>query len=290
MATARLLRASKPVDYVFSSSSSSSSPVRRVRCTAKATGFNGETKVSGNGERKSTVAMKASVVASESLIASKPLVEQGKDLVCQLANAPDALLKMLKPLRFDVQTFIERVIIDCRFFTVLAVAGSLLGSVLCFMEGCLLVLESYFQYFHSLSQKFNQADMVQSLIEAMDMFLVGTAMLIFGMGLYVMFVGSKNINGPNPSLPRSNLFGLFHLKTPPTWIKMDCVSQAKSKIGHAVMMILQVGILEKFKSIPLVTSLDFVCFAGAILISSACIFVLSRLSGGPLKIGSLRIL
>lgn len=61
---------------------------------------------------------------------------------------------------------------------------------------------------------------------------------------------------------------------------MQSVSQAKSRIGHAVMMILQVGVLEKLKDIPVVTGVDLACFAGAVLISSASIFLLSRLSAG----------
>ena len=64
----------------------------------------------------------------------------------------------------------------------------------------------------------------------------------------------------------------------PTWAAMQSVSQAKSKIGHAVMMILQVGVLEKLKSVNLVTAVDLACFAGAVLMSSASIFLLSRLS------------
>lgn len=67
-------------------------------------------------------------------------------------------------------------------------------------------------------------------------------------------------------------------QTPPKWVEMGSVSQAQSRIGHAVMMVLQVEVLEKFNSIPVVTSLDLVCFAGAALLSSACIFLLSRLS------------
>ena len=59
---------------------------------------------------------------------------------------------------------------------------------------------------------------------------------------------------------------------------MQSVSQAKSKLGHAVMMLLQVGVLDKFKSVPLVTGTDLACFAGTVLISSACIFVLSKLA------------
>ncbi|GKV29832.1 hypothetical protein SLEP1_g38724 [Rubroshorea leprosula] len=271
MATARLLRASNPLDRVFSFS-----PVKTVSCISKVPGLNTEKMGSGDGQRKSSVAVKAAVDVATSFPERKD--QQAAD---------DTVLKVLGPIvkprpwRLEIQNLIEKVIIDCRFFTVFAVVGSLLGSVLCFLEGCLLVLESYFQYFHSLSQRSDQGNMVHLLIEAIDMFLVGTAMLVFGMGVYVMFVGSKNIKR---SLSRSNLFGLFHLKTPPTWIQMDCVSQAKSKIGHAVMMILQVGIVEKFKSTPLVTCSDLACFAGAVLISSATIFLLSRLSAGPSKI------
>lgn len=47
-----------------------------------------------------------------------------------------------------------------------------------------------------------------------------------------------------------------------------------------MMMILQVGVLEKLKDIPVVTGVDLACFAGAVLISSASIFLLSRLSAG----------
>ncbi|MCI27163.1 hypothetical protein A2U01_0048361, partial [Trifolium medium] len=57
-------------------------------------------------------------------------------------------------------------IIDCRFFTLFAVAGSLLGSVLCFLEGCVLVIESYAHYLHTMSQRLDQGHLVHLLIEA----------------------------------------------------------------------------------------------------------------------------
>lgn len=63
---------------------------------------------------------------------------------------------------------------------------------------------------------------------------------------------------------------------------MESVTQAKYRIGYAAIMILQVGLLEKFKKVPLVTSLDLACFAGAVLVSSASIFDLSKLSVGDI--------
>lgn len=44
------------------------------------------------------------------------------------------------------------------------------------------------------------------------MFLVGTAMLVFGVGLYAMFMGSKAVNDKGPRFTDSNLFGLFYMK------------------------------------------------------------------------------
>ncbi|KAG8632534.1 hypothetical protein MANES_18G031533v8 [Manihot esculenta] len=171
--------------------------------------------------------------------------------------------------------FIEKAIIGCGFFTLFAIAGSLLSSVLCFLEGCSLILESYFHYFSSLSQSSDQGQMVQLLIEAIDLSLVGTAMLIFGVGLHVILVGPNHSKAKRQWLPESNFFGLFYLK-------MESVTQAKYRIGYAAIMILQVGLLEKFKKVPLVTSLDLACFAGAVLVSSASIFDLSKLSVGDI--------
>ncbi|OIW10271.1 hypothetical protein TanjilG_28022 [Lupinus angustifolius] len=143
-------------------------------------------------------------------------------------------------------------------------------------RGCFLVIESYKHYFHTLSHSLEQGHLVHLLIEAIDMFLVGTALLTFGVSLFVMFVGPRAAE--KESLPYgSNLFGLFYMKTAPRWVGKKSIEEVKLKIGHAVMMILQVGVLEKLKDIPFVTGLDLACFAAAVFTSSASIFVLSRL-------------
>ncbi|CAL8099967.1 unnamed protein product [Prunus armeniaca] len=225
MATTRLLRTFKPMTF-HSSSSSSSLPPKTLRCSSKAGSLSGEKRLGGkndNHERKQTVVVEASMATSDTMsITLKPQVNRGRfaELVSLLTKTNRALLILLrtalkpKPSRQQVQMFIERGIIDCRFFTLLAVAGSLLGSVLCFVEGCFMVLESYFQYFHALSHKTDQGHMVHLLIEAIDMFLVGTAMLIFGVGLYAMFVGSKAVKEKGPRFSESNFFGIFYMKVP----------------------------------------------------------------------------
>lgn len=143
------------------------------------------------------------------------------------------------------------------------------------------------------------------------MFLTGTAMLIFGVSLYSMFIGSKNQKDTRDRTIKrqdSNLFGLYSstcavsrrsisrnlgfLPYPdvyvskilfqklPAWVELDSVSHASLKIGHAVMIILQVGVLEKFKSVPLHSGLDLACLSVVLLFCSASIFILSRLTPG----------
>ncbi|XP_020994918.1 uncharacterized protein LOC107481073 isoform X1 [Arachis duranensis] len=262
---ARLLRTStnyyRPIRFLHSSSSSSSCFVKCVSThqSSKATSLNSNNG-DNTGQRKPVVAVKAASVAAK-------------------INKP--WNNILHP-----EMLIERAIIDCRFFTLLAVAGSLLGSLLCFVEGCVLVVECYGHYFHTLGQRLDQHHLVQLLIEAIDMFLVGTALLVFGAGLYTMFVGSRTTNNNKKKEKdatsmhsESNILDLFYTKTGggPGWVGMQSIEEAKSKIGHAVMMIVQVGILEKLKDIPLVTAIDLASFAAVLLTSSASIFVLSKL-------------
>ncbi|XP_048226941.1 uncharacterized protein LOC8260922 isoform X2 [Ricinus communis] len=262
MTTTRMLPSYRPMHHVHPPGLASSS-VSTVKCIGKTSGLGGEKMVSSGDcdKKKPKIAVKASVATTKSLITAEQVVDRGLiDLASLLAIVGNALVKVLRPAvkrrqwKLQAQMLLEK--------------------------GCFLILESYFHYFSSLSHSSDQGHIVQLLIEAIDMYLVGTAMLIFGVGLYAIFVGSKGSKGNGQWLPESNLFGLFYLKTLPTWVQVESVSQAKSRIGHAVMMILQVGLLEKFKNIPVVTSLDLACFAGAIMFSSACIFLLLKLSVG----------
>lgn len=56
---------------------------------------------------------------------------------------------------------IEKAIYRCRFLTVFGVFGSLMGSVLCYLKGCVYVMNSYTEYFSSGGQ------VILSLVEAL---------------------------------------------------------------------------------------------------------------------------
>ncbi|KAL6843540.1 hypothetical protein ACP4OV_026602 [Aristida adscensionis] len=177
------------------------------------------------------------------------------------------------------ETIIHRAVISCQSFSLIGVAGSLVGSIPCFTEGCVIVVKSFFLQFRAMSQTLDQAEIMKLLIQALDMFLIGTALLTFGMGMYVTFNRSQSIQDPGRHTDTSHL-GKFNLKKLKEGAKIRCITTAKTRIGHAILLLLQAAVLEEFKSVPLVSGFDLACFAGTVLASSAGVFLLSKITMG----------
>ncbi|KAM7276071.1 hypothetical protein ACFE04_017937 [Oxalis oulophora] len=172
-----------------------------------------------------------------------------------------------------VEQNIEKVIYASRFLTLMAVLGSLLGSLLCFVKGCTFIVSSFKQYF------VDNAKVIVLLVEAIDTYLLGTVMLVFGMGLYELFVSNLDIAKSKEGVAyRSNLFGLFTLMERPRWLDVKTVSELKTKVGHVIVMLLLIGLFDKSKRAGIHSALDLLCFAASVLLSSGSLFLLSKLS------------
>ncbi|XP_040380681.1 uncharacterized protein LOC102713006 [Oryza brachyantha] len=176
-------------------------------------------------------------------------------------------------LTADLEARIEKVIYACRFMTFLAIAGSLIGSVPCFLKGCVYVMDAFIEYYLHGN---GGGKVILMLVEAIDMFLVGTVMFVFGTGLYELFISNMDI--AKTSSYGSNLFGLFRLPERPKWLEIQSVNDLKTKLGHVIVMVLLVGIFEKSKRVTIASCADLLCFAASIFLSSACLYLLSRLS------------
>jgi uncharacterized membrane protein YqhA len=128
-------------------------------------------------------------------------------------NSKNAVVRFVK----STESSIERVIFDFRFLALFAVAGSLAGSLLCFLNGCVYIVDAYKVYWSSCVKGIHTGKMVLLLVEAIDVYLAGTVMLIFGMGLYGLFISNVSPDVPptvDRALKGSSLFGMFALKVP----------------------------------------------------------------------------
>ncbi|GFP92399.1 hypothetical protein PHJA_001384100 [Phtheirospermum japonicum] len=180
----------------------------------------------------------------------------------------------------STESSIERVIFDFRFLALLAVGGSLAGSLLCFLNGCVYIFDAYKVYWTSCVKGVHTGKMVLRLVEAIDVYLAGTVMLIFGMGLYGLFISNVPPDVP-PSVDRalkgSSLFGMFALKERPKWMKISSLDELKTKVGHVIVMILLVKMFERSKMVTITTGMDLLSYSVCIFLSSASLYILHNL-------------
>ncbi|KAL2901202.1 Phosphatidylethanolamine N-methyltransferase [Bienertia sinuspersici] len=89
-------------------------------------------------------------------------------------------------------------------------------------------------------------------------------MLVFGMGLYELFVSNLDIAKAQSKMKnqhRSNLFGLFTLR------EIKSVDELKTKVGHVIVMLM--GYLTTVRKQPF--TLLQICFVLQLLFSSALV-------------------
>ncbi|CAH1445861.1 unnamed protein product [Lactuca virosa] len=201
-----------------------------------------------------------------------------KNLNYALAN-PNGSNPALQFVR-STESNIEKVIFDFRFLALLAVAGSLAGSLLCFLNGCVYIVDAYKVYWTSCSKGVHTGKMVLRLVEAIDVYLAGTVMLIFAMGLYGLFISNAPGNvapADDRALKGSTLFGMFALRERPKWMKISSLDELKTKVGHVIVMILLVKMFERSKMVTIATGLDLLSYSVCIFLSSASLYILHNL-------------
>ncbi|XP_022743002.1 uncharacterized protein LOC111294095 [Durio zibethinus] len=180
----------------------------------------------------------------------------------------------------STESNIEKTIFDFRFLALLAVGGSLAGSLLCFLNGCVYIVDAYKVYWTCCVKGIHTGKMVLRLVEAIDVYLAGTVMLIFGMGLYGLFISNVNPEVPagvDRALKGSSLFGMFALKERPKWMKISSLDELKTKVGHVIVMILLVKMFERSKMVTIATGTDLLSYSVCIFLSSASLYILHHL-------------
>ncbi|KAG0607856.1 hypothetical protein M758_8G060400 [Ceratodon purpureus] len=178
-----------------------------------------------------------------------------------------------------IESGVERTIFNFRFLTLTAIGGSLVGSLLCFLKGCGFVLDSYTAYFGMCLNGLHTGKVILRLVEAVEIYLVGTVMLIFGMGLFGLFIsnGSDQRGQGDRALRNTTLFGMFALTKRPLWMQITTLDTLKTKLGHCIVMILIVKLFEKSKTVCIASSVDLLLYSIAIFLAAGSLYVLQQL-------------
>ncbi|KAK9283076.1 hypothetical protein L1049_011305 [Liquidambar formosana] len=216
----------------------------------------------------------------------KPIVESSRPpssgLHYAIANPNGNLIaRFVRSTEYNI----ERIIFDFRFLALLAVGGSLAGSLLCFLNiiGKGLALRAAGHSVLGSSGYWEtrvEEEVIQMPLSMLDVYLAGTVMLIFGMGLYGLFISNVSPDVPPSSdraLKGSSLFGMFALQERPKWMKISSLDELKTKVGHVIVMILLVKMFERSKMVKIITGTDLLSYSVCIFLSSASLYILHNL-------------
>ena len=134
----------------------------------------------------------------------------------------------------------ERVLYSLRYLSVLAVIGAAVSSIVLFIQGVVLVywgLEDYFtKIFSSTLTPAQQSELYehlfQEIVSSVDVFLFALVLIIFGVGVYELFVSKID------PVERE-------VDNRPSWLRINSVDDLKSSLGKVILMVLIVSFFKR---------------------------------------------
>ena len=125
----------------------------------------------------------------------------------------------------------EKILWNARYITILAVVLSIVSSFTLLVIGSWEIIEAVIFYNPLFDESITtNNDLLFKIISAIDLFLIGIVLLIFGFGIYELFV--SDIDFTNSKFNESTL-------------KIKDLDQLKNKIIKVIIIVLIVKFFEK---------------------------------------------
>jgi uncharacterized membrane protein YqhA len=162
------------------------------------------------------------------------------------------------------ENYFEKTLWNLRYIVILSVVLSIIASITLFLIGSWDILYSI-AYENPLinSNINNNNDLLFKIISSIDMFLIGIVLLIFGFGVYELFISEIDFAK-----------GKFAEST----LKIDNLDQLKNKIIKVIIIVLIVKFFEKILKLTpnFKTSEDILVFSISILAICLGYFLINR--------------
>lgn len=133
----------------------------------------------------------------------------------------------------------EKTLYGLRYLSILAVIGAGISSIVLFIQGIVLIFWGLKDY---LSKVFNPdvssheqeeiyEHLFENLVSSVDVFLFALVLVIFGVGVYELFVSKID------PVERE-------MDSRPSWLKINSVDDLKSSLGKVIIMVLIVSFFK----------------------------------------------
>lgn len=157
------------------------------------------------------------------------------ELENRLNNIDRKLPDYLKKNNYLIKKF-ENILYYSRYFAFVAVVGAILSSLILFVQGFGLIIKGLVGFFADPYEKYEI--LFEKLVSSVDVFLFALVLIIFGVGIYELFIANVDPEDKPAS-------------TRPAWLKISSVDDLKSSLGNVILMVL---IVSFFKHVLEITS------------------------------------
>jgi len=167
-------------------------------------------------------------------------------------------------LTFKSQTVItfEKMLYLSRFLSLFAVVGSLVSAIVLFVFGTMNVYVAFKNFLNNPTGA-NHSDLASLLtvfVSSVDVYLFAMVLIIFGMGVYELFISKMD--------PVETKFD-----TRPSWLRITSIDDLKSSLGKVILMVLIVSVFEHSLSIDYDKSVDLVYGSVAVVLVALALYV-----------------
>jgi uncharacterized membrane protein YqhA len=162
-----------------------------------------------------------------------------------------------------IEYYFEKFLFSTRFLTLIAVLGSIFLSIIMFVEGLILIFHASTYFISSLTTQgsnIDEAKIVIMVISTVDKFLISTVLLIFGMGIYELFISKIDHNQKIED-------------NRPGWLHVKSLDDLKESLGRVILLILIVAFFEHTLLIKYESALDLLYLGIGILLISGSLYL-----------------
>ena len=156
----------------------------------------------------------------------------------------------------------EKTLYFSRYLTLLAVIGSLISAVVLFVYGTINVYVAFRGFLeHPVGVDHSAlGQLLAVFVSSVDVYLFAMVLIIFGMGVYELFISKMD--------PVEN-----KLDSRPSWLRITSIDDLKSSLGKVILMVLIVSVFEHSLSINYDQPIDLLYASVAVVLVAVALYV-----------------
>lgn len=155
----------------------------------------------------------------------KALLEELED---RMENLGLPFPNSLKKKNYIISKF-EDLLYYSRYFAIASVVGAIVSSLILFIQGFGLIIRGLIGFFQDPYERYEV--LFEQLVSSVDVFLFALVLIIFGVGVYELFIANVD---PEEKPAESR----------PAWLKISSVDDLKSSLGKVILMVLIVSFFK----------------------------------------------